>query len=192
MRNLFAVSLASSALVIAACSSSGKQTEAAPADTAAAASTPAAAPAHMHKAKADLEAKSGSKIKGTVMFEETTDGLKVSYDMSGLKAGKDHGFHVHEKGDCSSKDGKSAGPHYMKVADSPGTSKENPAKYAGDLPMIKADAKGMAKGEFVVKGLSVDQENPIKDRAIMVHGGPDDVKKPSAPRVACGVIKEAM
>lgn len=191
MRNLFAVTLASSALVIAACSSSGKQSEPAPADTAAAATTPAAAPA-MKKAHADLEAKSGSKVKGMVHFEETADGLKVSYDMSGLKAGKEHGFHVHEKGDCSSKDGKSAGPHYMKVADSPGTSKENPAKYAGDLPMIKADAKGMAKGEFVVKGLSVDQENPIKDRAIMVHGGPDDVKKPSAPRVACGVIKEAM
>lgn len=140
-------------------------------------------------AKAKLESRSGSKVTGTVAFEQTDSELEINYDVKGLKPNSTFGFHVHEKGDCSSADAKSAGPHYHKVSDIGGTSSDNPEQYAGDLPQIKSDAKGVAQGSITTTKISLNKTNAINGRAIMVHGGPDDINKPSAPRVACGVIK---
>lgn len=141
------------------------------------------------KATATLESKNKSTVKGTVNFtENASGGLDIHYTLEGLKKNQNHGFHIHEKGDCSSADGKSAGTHYMKVGETGGTSTDTPAKFAGDLPQIKADKNGKAEGTITVTGLTVDKNNPIDGRAIIVHGGPDDPSKASAPRVACGVI----
>lgn len=142
------------------------------------------------KATATLESKNSSNVKGTVEFSETAEGLQVKYALSGLAKDQNHGFHIHEKGDCSSADAKSAGPHYHKVAETGGTSLDFPGKYAGDLPAIKADAAGRAEGQFLVTGVTIDKVNPIDGRAIIVHGGPDDPTKKSAPRVACGLIQK--
>lgn len=141
------------------------------------------------QAFATLEPKNGSRVSGTVDFEETSTGLKVGYSITGLKPNQEHGFHVHEHGDCSSPDGKSAGTHYAPIAPTGGTSLDTPQLYAGDLPMVKSDASGRAMGTFEVAKLSINGQFGVKDRAIMVHGGPDDPKKKSAPRVGCGVIK---
>lgn len=141
------------------------------------------------KAGADLESKNGSTVKGHITFVETTRGLDIQYELSGLVKNEKHGFHIHEKGDCSSADAKSAGTHYKEVAPTGGTSLDTPHKYAGDLPMITADAEGNAKGTVRVSQLSLDKANPVVGRAIIVHGGPDDISKKSAPRFACGVIK---
>lgn len=140
-------------------------------------------------AKAELQSRNDSSVKGTIEFTDTADGLQVKYKISGLGKDQNHGFHIHEKGDCSSKDAKSAGPHYLKVAETGGTSMDFPQKFAGDMPQIKSDSKGNAEGSFVVKDISVNQKNPIDGRAVIVHGGPDDISKKSAPRVACGQIQ---
>ncbi len=142
------------------------------------------------KATAKLEPKSGSKVVGTIHFEETAAGLKVTYDVSGLNKNAKHGLHVHEKGDCSGKDGKTAGTHFAEIAPTGGTSIDTPAKYAGDLPQIETNAKGVAKGSFEVASVSLNKEHAITGLAIIVHGGPDDPTKKSAHRVACGVIQE--
>lgn len=137
---------------------------------------------------ANLESKNDSKVIGTAEFTELPSGLQIEYKIMGLKPDGTYGFHIHEKGDCSSKDAKSAGSHYHKIADTGGTSLDTPGAFAGDLPSLKTDKKGIAQGRLLVANLSLQGVNPVSGRAIMVHGGPDDVTKPSAPRVACGVI----
>src|SRR5579872_6403577 len=52
----------------------------------------------------------GSSIKGTVKFEDTAGGLKVSAQLTGVPAGA-HAFHIHEFGSCDDM-GKAAGSHY--------------------------------------------------------------------------------
>src|SRR5438045_3429515 len=63
------------------------------------------------KATATLESKSGSHVTGTVTFTKSGDDVEVAGDIQGLNPGK-HGFHIHEKGDCSAADAASAGGHF--------------------------------------------------------------------------------
>ena len=49
---------------------------------------------------------------GTVRFTLHGDRVLVVGEVRGLKPNSEHGFHVHEKGDCSSGDGNSAGGHF--------------------------------------------------------------------------------
>ncbi len=110
-----------------------------------------------------------------------------------MSKNKSVGLHIHEKGDCSSHDAKSAGGHFAKVAPTGGTSKDFPGRYAGDLPSIKTDADGKSKGTFIVPDLviisTMSSEHSIKDRAIIIHGGADNVNEQSAPRISCGKIE---
>ena len=62
-------------------------------------------------AVADLVPTTGNTAKGTVTFTQKGDKVVVHAMVSGLAAGT-HGFHIHEKGDCSSGDGMSAGGHF--------------------------------------------------------------------------------
>lgn len=141
------------------------------------------------KASAQVESKSGSQVSGEVQFTETATGIRGHYKLTGLPKNKSLGFHIHEKGDCSAKDAKSAGRHYHQIAPTGGTSLDNPEKYAGDLPMIKSNEKGEASGTFSASGLTVNKKNAIIKRAIIVHEDRDDISKKSAARIACGVIK---
>jgi len=141
-------------------------------------------------ASAAMMSKSDTKATGRVDFAQDPTGLTVNYDLRNLPKKQTLGFHIHESGDCSSKDAKSAGPHYAKLHGSGGgTSTDFPDKYAGDLPQVTTDENGSAKGQFRVQNLTLDGENAIQDRSIILHGGPDDIKKKSAPRIACGLIK---
>ncbi|MBL4634834.1 MAG: superoxide dismutase family protein [Kofleriaceae bacterium] len=147
------------------------------------------------KASATIESKSGSKVTGSISFTMKGDKVWVEAKLTGLTPGE-HGFHVHEKGDCSSPDGKSAGGHFNPSSvDHGGPDME--MHHAGDLGNIVANAEGVAemKVELPTSFLSLDAkaDNNIIDRAVVVHGGTDDLKsQPSGaagPRVGCGVIK---
>src|SRR5436309_13313108 len=63
------------------------------------------------KAIAVLHPTAGNKVSGTVTFTEVADGVQIHADITGLTAGN-HGFHVHEFGDCSAADASSAGAHF--------------------------------------------------------------------------------
>lgn len=145
--------------------------------------------ANHHGAQAKVEAKSGSNVEGTIDFEDSKEGLKVNYNLTGLEKNSKHGFHIHEKADCSSVDAKSAGPHYKKMKSGVGTSLDTPQKHEGDMPEVMANEKGQAEGTFIMPNLTLHKKNAVVGHAVIVHGGPDDVTKPSAPRVGCGVIK---
>jgi Cu-Zn family superoxide dismutase len=144
------------------------------------------------RATAQLQSTSGNTAKGSVSFTQAGDKVMVSGLVSGLKANAEHGFHLHEKGDCSSQDGMSAGGHF-----NPGSQPHgNPAgmaHHAGDLPSLKADASGVAKFRFESKDISVGSgPNDVLGRGLIVHRDPDDfTTQPtgnSGPRLACAVI----
>ncbi|MBK7417549.1 MAG: superoxide dismutase family protein [Dechloromonas sp.] len=56
-----------------------------------------------------------------------------------------HGFHIHEKGDCSAPDGTNAGGHYNRLG-KPHGNPEHADHHAGDMPQRVADAKGGQAG----------------------------------------------
>jgi superoxide dismutase, Cu-Zn family len=141
------------------------------------------------RATAQLKPTQGSKAVGEATFEDTgKGGVHVFAIVHGLKPNSEHGFHIHEAGDCSAPDAMSAKGHF-----NPAGKPHGPASgehHAGDLPALKADAKGVAKFDGAVGGVSVAS---ILNRGLIVHADPDDYKTQptgnSGARVACGVIQ---
>jgi Cu-Zn family superoxide dismutase len=164
----------------------------APAAAAPAASAAAPAAAAPRTIEVPLEAKSGSKLAGKAVLTETEGGVHVVLTVSGLDAG-DHGAHVHEKGDCSSPDGKSAGGHYnpqSKDHGLPGGDK----RHLGDLGNITIGKDGKGSLDITAPGANLKDNDPMSfvGRAIVVHAKKDDGGQPTGnagDRVGCGVIK---
>lgn len=140
------------------------------------------------RATAQLRPTQGNKALGEVSFEQTDGGVHVLAIVNHLSPGP-HGFHVHEKGDCSAPDGTSAGGHFNPTGQPHGDPSGGP-HHAGDLPMLVADKKGKAKLDTTVSGISV---SGIAGRGLVIHADPDDYKTQpagnSGARVACGVIQ---
>ena len=75
------------------------------------ATAPALADADQDKGFAAQVEGSEDAITGTVRITPTASGvMRVSVDLEGVPAGP-HGIHIHETGDCSASDFKSAGGH---------------------------------------------------------------------------------
>ena len=144
------------------------------------------------KAVAKLEAKSGSQVTGTVTFTKTGDEVQVVADIQNLKPGK-HGFHIHEKGDCSAPDASSAGAHFNPTHQHHG-GPITAEHHAGDLGNIEADASGKAHLDWKGK-LKLTGEDSIIGKSVVVHEKEDDLKTDpsgnSGARIACGVIEAA-
>src|SRR5437762_11845844 len=62
------------------------------------------------KAIAVLHPTAGNTVAGSVTFTKSSDEIKAVADITGLTPGK-HRFHIHEFGDCSSRDGNPPAPH---------------------------------------------------------------------------------
>jgi Cu-Zn family superoxide dismutase len=120
-------------------------------------------------ATAVLAPTKGNSVSGTVNFTQKGEAVLVEAKITGLAANGTHGFHIHEKGNCSAADASSAGAHF------------NPsgAKHGGQVGAVRHGG---------------DLANSIIGRAVIVHGGPDDLKSQpagnSGPRVACGLISK--
>ena len=84
----------------------------------------------------------GNEAQGTVEFTQETGGVRVVANLTGLTEG-DHGFHIHEKGDCSAADGTSAGGHFNPEGTAHGAP-DAAERHVGDLGNITADASGQA------------------------------------------------
>src|SRR2546423_10895182 len=57
--------------------------------------------------------KGNEKVMGVVKFTDTGSGVKVVADIMGLEPNSEHGFHIHEFGDCSDMEkAMSTGGHY--------------------------------------------------------------------------------
>jgi Cu-Zn family superoxide dismutase len=163
--------------------------------------TPAASPTATQAetppaATASLTSAAGSAVKGDLALTHEGDAVSIRGVITGLAPGKEHGFHVHEVGDCSLPDFKSAGEHFNPTKDPHGGPKTT-ARHLGDIQNIKADDKGHAVVNYNVKGATlVDKDGApteILGKALVVHAMPDDYKTQpsggSGDRIACGVIR---
>ena len=136
----------------------------------------------------------GNEVHGSVVFLQKDGFVEVTGELTGLKPGE-HGFHVHEYGDCSDPKVTCAGGHFNPTS-KPHGSREAGQRHDGDLGNIKADAEGKAKINFQDRVIQLNGPRSILGRGLIVHADPDDFKTQptgnAGARVACGVIGIAM
>ena len=143
-------------------------------------------------ANAVVRPASGSQAHGSVKFTQVGNRVRVEGEIAGLKPGR-HGFHIHEKGDCSAPDAASAGPHFNPAAKKHGGT-EGGDRHGGDLGNITANEYGKAQVSVMVDGISVGTgANGVVGKGVVVHADPDDLKTDpggnSGDRIACGAIE---
>lgn len=135
-------------------------------------------------------------LRGIVFFRSVPGGTWVCANITGLPAfqpgdGKNqpvgpHGFHIHEKGDCSIGDPnepfKAAGEHWNPRNQPHGN-------HAGDFPVLFSN-DGEARMCFFTNKFQVFE---IIGKAVVIHQNPDDYRSQPAgnagKRLACGVIR---
>ena len=130
------------------------------------------------------------KVKGKVTFTQKADGVEIVAELTGLHPGE-HGFHIHEFGDCSMADGKCAGGHFNPT-NMPHGGPDSPKRHVGDLGNIKADSTGKAMYKRLDTMIALSGPNSIIGRSVILHAKADDLKtQPSGDagdRIGCGTI----
>jgi Cu-Zn family superoxide dismutase len=149
----------------------------------------------MVMATAQLRATTGNNASGTVRFAQQAGKVMISGQVSGLKPNAEHGFHVHEKGDCSSGDGMSTGGHFNPGGAAHGRHGAG-AHHVGDLPSLKADANGVAQFRFETSSVTLGSgAADVIGKGLIVHRDPDDYRTQptgnAGPRLACAVIMKS-
>ncbi len=152
--------------------------------------TAALAEGHMQSV-ATAEVQGAGEVAGSVTLHTTASGrILVQIDVTGVPAGT-HGVHLHETGDCSAEDYKSAGGHI------PGDRQHGVlvegGPHPGDMPNMVVGDDGILKAGVFLDLLDVEQM--IKDddgAAFIIHADADDYQsQPSGAagdRIACGVL----
>ncbi len=130
---------------------------------------------------------------GTATLTETAAGVLIEIEVSGLPAGQWVAFHVHEEGICDHEtDHESAGGHYNPTDAAHGYLAEG-GPHAGDMPNQYVPNDGVLRAQVFNSMISLDGENAVRGRALMVHGGADDyASQPSGDageRLACAVVE---
>jgi Cu-Zn family superoxide dismutase len=165
-----------------------------PASTAKPAKSNIPAASTAKQAVANLAAASGTLVSGRLLLQPMGGGVRITGEIGGLQPGSSHGFHIHEKGDCSAVDASSAGGHFNPAMQPHGRSGPGP-HHAGDSDNLVADASGVAHVNAQVAGVTLGggASNDIAGRALIVHAAADDYTSQPAgnagTRVACGVIR---
>ena len=143
-------------------------------------------------ATAILTPTTGNTVAGKVTFTRMGDEVRVTGEVTGLAPNTEHGFHIHDKGDCSSGDGMSTGGHFNPTGAAHGAYAAS-EHHAGDLASLKSDASGIAKFSYTTHSISVGEGvADVIGRGLIVHRDADDFKTQptgnSGPRLACAVI----
>ena len=145
------------------------------------------------RASATLQATEGNSVAGTLEFTAVDGGVRVTGEVTGLGGPGEHGFHVHEKGDCSAPDGSSAGGHFNPASTAHGRVGQG-EHHAGDSDNISASEQGVATVDTLLQGASLGDgaTTDIVGKGVIVHADPDDyTTQPTGNaggRLACGVI----
>ncbi|MTI49266.1 MAG: superoxide dismutase family protein [Firmicutes bacterium] len=135
-------------------------------------------------------------LKGYVVFTPAPNGTNVCAHITGLPSYKPaengqapigpHGFHIHDKGNCSIGDSEEpfqdAGGHWN-------PNDQPHGNHAGDFPVLFSN-NGRANMCFFTNKFTVTD---IIGKSIIIHQNPDDYRsQPSGnagKRLACGIIK---
>jgi superoxide dismutase, Cu-Zn family len=153
---------------------------------------PAMAENHMQPLATALIAGSDGAIAGTATLAQTGSGMALlSLDINGVPDGP-HAIHLHETGDCSSADFKSAGGHIADGKEHGILSQGGP--HPGDLPNVTIGEDGILKAEYFLPGAVADLVLDADGAAFVMHAGADDYSSQPAGdaggRIACGVFQK--
>ncbi len=204
MRPIHTLILAPAVLALAACAPSTEPVDEAVAPAPAPVQTPvdeapAQAPAPMEAAArmatAVLSPTEGNEARGELQFAVVDGNIHITGEVTGLSAGGEHGFHVHEAGDCSAPDATSAGGHFNPGDSEHGRSGQG-EHHVGDSDNLVADDQGVAQVDRWLHGASLGDGGAadIIGKGVIVHAQADDyVSQPTGDagaRLACGVIEQ--
>ena len=145
----------------------------------------------------NLTPKNDSGVIAKAKFEQTSGVVLMTVSARGLTKGT-HAIHIHEKSDCSSEDGKSAGGHWNPTAKPHGKWGSEKGYHKGDIgnfEVISSDEDTII--EFKSDEWCIGCGDPNKDilgKGVIVHQGKDDfTSQPSGAagsRISCGGIIE--
>lgn len=146
-------------------------------------------------ATATIAAKNNSSVSGRVVFTEKAGKITATATISGVGAGP-VAIHIHETGDCSSDDGKSAGGHWNPTGEDHGKWGST-AFHSGDIGNINIDHTGTGTLTLTDThnrwSIGGPPETNILEKAIIIHLGNDDMRTQptgaAGARIGCGVIK---
>ncbi|MGY0633529.1 superoxide dismutase family protein [Luteimonas sp. A478] len=202
MRSIHLLFLAPAVLALAACGPSS--------DPAGEATPPATAPTGLETgmetgvaepvdtaermAIAVLSPTESNDTGGQLQFAVVDGNIHVTGEVTGLSAGGEHGFHVHETGDCSAPDATSAGGHFNPEDAEHGRAGQG-EHHVGDSDNLMANDEGVAQVDRWLHGATLGDGGAadIVGKGVIVHADADDyVTQPTGgagDRLACGVIE---
>lgn len=138
--------------------------------------------------------KSGTNTQGTVKFTQKNKVVEMDMNVYKLTPGI-HAVHIHEFGDCSATDAKSAGGHWNPSGEMHGKW-EKDQFHMGDIGNLVADKDGTARLIFKTDKWCLtcnDDKKNIMGKSLVIHADKDDFKsQPSGNaggRIGCVEIK---
>ena len=141
-----------------------------------------------------IYSKSGTETQGTAKFVQTGKNVEMDLNVYKLTPGI-HAVHIHEKGDCSSTDGSSAGGHWNPTNHDHGKFGSE-TFHMGDIGNLNADKDGTARMVFKTDKWCIgckDETKNIVGKSLIIHAGRDDFKTQptgnAGGRVGCIEIK---
>ena len=141
-----------------------------------------------------INSKSGTETQGTAKFVQTGKNVEMDLNVYKLTPGI-HAVHIHEKGDCSSTDGSSAGGHWNPTNHDHGKFGSE-TFHMGDIGNLNADKDGTARLLFKTDKWCIgckDETKNIVGKSLIIHAGRDDFKTQptgnAGGRVGCIEIK---
>ena len=144
-------------------------------------------------AKCQINSANGSSVYGEVKFVQINNKVTINVEVKGLSYGL-HAIHIHEFGDCSSFDAKSAGGHWNPNNKNHGEWGSG-SHHMGDIANLFADSSGNSSLNFETDLWCLnckEESNNIIGKSIIIHQGLDDFySQPSGnagKRIGCGII----
>lgn len=154
------------------------------------------AKSHKLTATAGIVNAKGERV-GEALLKEDECGVLIKIKLKNMTPGT-HAIHLHERGDFTPPDFKSAGGHFNPRSKEHGL--RNPkGHHAGDLPNIEIKKDGTYTGEILARGVTLKEgkANSLlggKGTSIIIHDKADDnVSDPAGKagdRIAGGIIKK--